>query len=194
MTTAILFAGPSGAGKTSIIENIIKINLDFEHIFIYMTRPLRKGEKDRATKTKTELEQMYEKGEILYLLQKHNVFFGPSTISFQGILNRNKIPMIEMSIYDIDTFRNVHKDILVVYVVPPSKEILGKRLLRDSRDNRYYSSLVEMDDYLSGKFDKIIDFRLVCDDGKIEESARKVINHFNKLKQNPIPIQIKRCN
>ncbi len=187
MKRALLFAGPSGAGKTSLIEKIAGINPEFEHIFMYMTRTLRTGEKERETKTREELEQMHKKGEVLYLLEKHGVLFGPSTASFHGILDINRTPMIEMSIYDIGIFRSVYKDVLVVYVAPPSKELLEKRLLRDGRGKiggRYPDSLVEMDSYLAGRFNRLIDLHIVNDEGRLEESANKVVNCFKKSGQN----------
>ncbi len=186
MVNAILFAGPSGAGKTSLIENIAATNPDFEHVFLYMTRPLRDGEKGRETKTREELKQMYENGEVLYLIEKHGVLFGLSTLSLYGILNRGKIPMVEMAIYDIDVFRRVHEDVLVIYVAPPSKELLGDRLLRDGRSNqsnRQSAGFIELDEYNRGKFDDLIDLRIINQEGRIEESAERVVRYFKTQKE-----------
>ncbi len=183
MKKVLLFAGPSGAGKTTLIDKIIDMDSDFEHIFMYMTRPLRDGEKERQTKTREELGQMHKKGEVLYLLEKHGVTFGPSTTSFHGILNRNKTPMIEMSIYDVDVFRNVYRDVLVTYVVPQSTEILVKRLLRDGRSGRHNDSLTEMNEYLAGKLNYLIDLHIANEEGRLEESAKRIASYSKKSEE-----------
>jgi len=180
MKPALLFAGPSGSGKTSLIEKITEIDPEFEHIFMYMTRSIRDGEKCRETKSREELTKMYEQGEVLYLLEKHGVLFGPSVKSFHSILNRCKVPMIEMSIYDITVFKCVYTATSVVYVAPPSKDILGKRLLRDGRKGRYDAGLVEIDEYIASKFNSVIDLQIINNEDRLQESAISVINYFKR--------------
>ena len=184
MNEVVLLAGPSGTGKTSLLEKMTGLDSNFEHIFTYMTRPKRENEKERETKSLKELEEMYHNGEVLYLLKRHGVMFGPSTTSLYKILNHGNIPVIEMSVYELDTFQKKYPKTIVAYVAPQSLEILMGHLLRDGRStgsDRQSESAKELDDYKSNKLNCFIDIHLVNQEHRIAETAGSAILKIKAL-------------
>ena len=65
MSKFLLLLGPSGVGKSAIIDELSKLDSRFVYISPYMTRPLRVGERNKVAISDKQMDKMWARGELL---------------------------------------------------------------------------------------------------------------------------------
>ncbi|MBI2459148.1 MAG: hypothetical protein HYV53_01175 [Parcubacteria group bacterium] len=75
MSKFLLLLGPSGVGKSAIIDELSKFDNRFVYISPYMTRPLRLGEKNKVAVSDEQMDEMWRRindayflGQVIYRL------------------------------------------------------------------------------------------------------------------------------
>ncbi|HBD04983.1 TPA: hypothetical protein DCZ32_00830, partial [Candidatus Uhrbacteria bacterium] len=58
MSKLLLLLGPSGVGKSAIIDELSKLDSRFVYISPYMTRPLRQGERNKIAVSDEQMDEM----------------------------------------------------------------------------------------------------------------------------------------
>ncbi len=136
----IIFSAPSGAGKTTIVQNLLTKIPELEFSISATTRKARGDEKDGKD------YYFITKEEFLHLIaKKHFVEFEEVySGTFYGTL-RTEIERIwakgKTVIFDIDVEGGLHlkrkygKSALAIFVQPPSFEILKERLTGRGTDS-----------------------------------------------------------
>ncbi len=128
----LVFSGPSGSGKSSIINYLLS-EID-KAIFSVSTtsRPKRENEIegiDYNFVSKEEFEKLIQEGKLLEYEENHGNYYGTRKDLVEEALQFGKLV-----IFDVDTRgrKNLHKyfsDIMIsVFITTPSKEILEDRL------------------------------------------------------------------
>ena len=136
----VIFSAPSGAGKTTIVQHLLKKNPDLEFSISATTRKARGDEQDGKD------YYFISKEEFLHLIaKKHFVEFEEVySGTFYGTL-RTEIERIwakgKTVIFDIDVEGGLHlkrkygKSALAIFVQPPSLEVLKERLTGRGTDS-----------------------------------------------------------
>jgi len=65
MSKFLLVLGVSGAGKSVIIRELLKLDSRFRYISPFVTRPLRAGEIDKVHMDEAEMLERYKRGEFV---------------------------------------------------------------------------------------------------------------------------------
>lgn len=135
----LVLSSPSGAGKTTIAKNLLKSDPYVTPSVSYTTRPKRPGEvdgKDYYFVGLEEFNSMIKNSEFLEYAEVFGHFYGtPKSIVEQNL--RNGVDVI----FDIDwqgtraLTEKVRKDVASVFILPPSKEELYKRLQMRKQDS-----------------------------------------------------------
>ena len=135
----IIFSSPSGAGKTTLVELISK-KKDFKISVSHTTRNPRSNEvegKDYYFVGHDKFENMIKKNEFLEFAKVFNNFYGTTKKPvIQNLIEGNNV------LFDIDwqgsrqiKSQDIKFDIFSFFVLPPSRDILQKRLSnRDMKD------------------------------------------------------------
>jgi len=134
----IVFSAPSGAGKTSVLFEVLKRHPEVKFSVSATTRIPREGEKDRVNYhflTEEEFEASIKKGELL----EWNVVYGNK----YGTLKRSVLDVLEKDgsvILDTDTVGafNIKKqfpEAVLIFIVPPSLEVLYERLKKRNTES-----------------------------------------------------------
>ncbi len=150
-----VLSSPSGAGKTTITRELLKSNSDTIISISATTRPRRAGEvhgQDYFFVSKDEFRTMAENGEMLEHAKVFDNYYGTPKAPVEKALAAGKDVL-----FDIDwqgtqqlseTARN---DLVTVFILPPSRSELEKRLRNRSRDT------LESEEQIQGRMAKASD-------------------------------------
>lgn len=139
----IVISGFSGSGKGTIMKELIRRYPEKYALSISATtRQPREGERDGREyffKTKEEFLSMIEHNELLEHAQYVGNYYGTPKAYVQQQLQAHKHVILEIEIQGALKIKEQFPQTLLLFVTPPSAEILKERLTgRRNRDRRSY--------------------------------------------------------
>ncbi len=162
---AVIISAPSGAGKTTLVNKLLKAKLPLLFSISACSRAPRDGEEDKKDYYFLSVEEFKEKIKAQDFIEWEEVYQG----NFYGTLKK-EIERIwkekKHVVFDVDVIGGISlkeyfkENSISIFIKPPSMEVLRKRLKkrntedRKSIKNRLEKSFEEMKSI--DKFDKII--------------------------------------
>jgi len=128
----IIVSSPSGAGKTTIVDSVLKKNKTVSRVITATTRAPRKGEKDGKDYhfwTIKQFEQAIKKNQMLEWAQVHTHYYGIPKKSVDGLLKQNICPILVIDVQGARTVKKAYPQAVTVFIIPPSLKELKKRIL-----------------------------------------------------------------
>ena len=128
----VVVSGPSGVGKGTICERILARDRQLTMSVSATTRSPRAGEtegEDYFFKTVDEFEGMITRGELLEYMHVFGLNYYGTPLSYvesQRTLGKDVI--LEIEVNGAEQVKQAHPDALTIFIMPPSKEALLKRL------------------------------------------------------------------
>ena len=135
----IILSSPSGAGKTTLVNLLSKLN-NFEISISHTTRQPRANEvpnKDYFFVNETEFKRLIKNQEFLEYAKVFNNFYGSTRTPVINNLNKGKNVLFDIDWQGADQIKNKKLDykLITFFILPPSKEVLFERLTnRDMKD------------------------------------------------------------
>ena len=194
----VVISAPSGAGKTSIIKNVIKIlndeNKKSKFSVSHTTRLPREGDIDGSDYffvSKEKFDELYEAGNFIETAEVHDYKYGTSKDFVDENLNQGINVFLEIDVQGFQELRTRNIEFRSMFILPPSIDELRKRIQNrglDSKDvieKRMKNALKEL-----GKAEEY-DYLVINDvfEHAIKELLEMVINkgfkdhtHDKKLK------------
>ena len=135
----IILSSPSGAGKTTLVKLLSKLN-NFEVSISHTTRqprPNEKQNKDYFFVNEDEFRRLINNQEFLEYAKVFNNFYGTTRTPVIDKLNKGKNVLFDIDWQGADQIKNKKLDykLITFFILPPSKEILFERLSnRDMKD------------------------------------------------------------
>ena len=135
----IILSSPSGAGKTSLVNLLSKLD-NFEISISHTTRKPRLNEtpnKDYYFINEQEFNRLINNEELLEYAKVFNNLYGTTRTQVINFLNSGKNVLFDIDWQGADQIKNKKLDykLITFFILPPSKEILFKRLSsRDMKD------------------------------------------------------------
>jgi guanylate kinase len=135
----IVLSSPSGAGKTTLVKMLSKID-NYEISISHTTRQPRLNEennKDYYFVNEEEFKRLINNQEFLEYAKVFNNFYGTTRTPVIDKLNKGKNILFDIDWQGADQIRNKKLDykLITFFILPPSKEVLFKRLSnRDMKD------------------------------------------------------------
>lgn len=137
--TLVVISGPSGAGKDTIINEVIKKEKINAWVSISMTsRHLRGNEvdgKDYFFVTKEEFEDNIKKGNFLEYAKYNDNYYGTPKNKIEDYLNKGIDVILNIEIQGALQIKELIKDALFIFIMPPSMEELKRRLINRGTDS-----------------------------------------------------------
>ncbi len=135
----IIFSSPSGAGKTTLVKKISK-NTNFEVSISHTTRlprPNEKNGKDYYFISKNNFKKLIKKNEFLEHARVFNNYYGSSKKKVFEKLNQGKNVVFDIDWQGTRQIRNKNLpyQLLTIFILPPSKKELLKRLKKREKQN-----------------------------------------------------------
>ncbi len=135
----LILSSPSGAGKSTLTKNLVGQDPSIKLSISVTTRPKRASEIDGVHYrfiTADEFKEMRERGDLLEWAEVHGNFYGTPKKPVEQALARGEDMM-----FDIDwqgtrqIVEKMRKDVVSVFVLPPSMSELRARLERRAEDS-----------------------------------------------------------
>ena len=128
----IIFAAPSGAGKSSLIKEIVSNNENIELSVSATTRTPREGEthgKDYFFISDKEFNDLKEKEAFIESANVHGHQYGTLKTFVEEKLENNISVVLDIDVQGFSQISESIKDIISIFIIPPSLDELKKRLV-----------------------------------------------------------------
>ena len=126
----IVFSAPSGCGKGTMLEEILK-DQRFAVSVSATTRAPREGEKDGVNYhflTREDFQQRIEDGKFIEYAEYCQNFYGTLSSEVDGRLEKGLNVILEIEPQGAMKIREKRPDALFIFIVPPSVGELRRRL------------------------------------------------------------------
>ena len=170
----IIFAAPSGAGKSSLIKKIIEISEEKLELSVSATTRLpRKGEihgKDYFFISDNEFNELKDKDAFIECANVHGNQYGTLKSFVHEKLEEGISVILDIDVQGFAQIRETIEDMVSIFIIPPSLDELKNRLIlrgldtNDAIEKRLLNALEELKhaesfDYivLNDNFDNAID-------------------------------------
>ena len=136
----IILSSPSGAGKTTLVSLLSKLD-SFEISISHTTRQPRINEipnKDYYFVDEKEFQRLIKNQEFLEYAKVFNNLYGTTRTPIINKLNKGKNVLFDIDWQGADQIKNKKLDykLITFFILPPSKEVLFERLSnRHMKDN-----------------------------------------------------------
>jgi guanylate kinase len=133
-----VIAAPSGGGKTSLINGLLKLDSRLSLSVSHTTRQPRPGETDGQHYhfvSETEFEQMVKNSEFLEHAKVFDHFYGTSRKSISAQLERGLDIILDIDWQGARQVRSAFPDSCLIFIIPPSLEVLQQRLTKRGQDS-----------------------------------------------------------
>ena len=149
----LILSAPSGGGKTTIAKRLLERRSDIGYSVSCTTRPPRTGEidgKDYYFLSPAEFEAARERGDFAEWAEVHGRMYGTLIREVRRVLGSGRHVLMDIDVQGARQFRAVFPDTVLVFVLPPSAEVLLARLRarktesRETLVTRLQSALAEL--------------------------------------------------
>jgi guanylate kinase len=135
----IIFAAPSGSGKSSLINGMIEKDKDnYELSISATTRPPREGEthaKDYFFISDEEFNKLKENGAFIEHAEVHGHQYGTLKSFIEEKLEIGINVILDIDVQGFNKIKETLKDTISIFIIPPSMEELEKRLTMRGLDS-----------------------------------------------------------
>lgn len=174
----VVFSAPSGCGKDTVFKELCKIRDDVVESVSATTRKPREGEIDGVNYffvTAEKFEEMIANGGLLEYAQYNNCYYGTPVEGVNKAINDGKVCFLIIEVQGAQKVMSMFPDCLSIFLLPPSREVLEKRLRgRDSDGESMIQKRLEIADVEMSYKDNY-DYQVINDD------LEKCVDNINKI-------------
>lgn len=181
-----VISGPSGVGKTTIIDRLRSQDPDLLYSISHTTRQKREGEvdgEDYYFVSKNEFETIRESGGFLEWAEVFGEYYGTSREVVEDALESNKDVLMDIDVQGASQIRQEKlSGSIFIFLAPPSRTALKRRILNrgseDSAEREARMRVIEEEMGHIGEFDYLV----VNDElGRALDDFRSII-HSERLR------------
>ena len=183
LANLFVVAGPSGVGKTKLVEALLNLSLGLEKSISFTTRPKRSGEVEGSNYhfiDKRQFQIMIEKNDFLEHALVFDHYYGTNRSWVMNHLEKGRDVLLEIDWQGAQSIRQTFPEAITIFILPPSRAVLEKRLIGRGQDSdaviaaRMSKAIAEISHY--HEFDYLIinqDFdQALAEISKIVETQR----------------------
>ena len=133
-----IITAASGAGKTSLVRELLATDRQIELSVSYTTRKPRPGEEDGVHYhfvDEAEFMQMLEASDFLESAHVHGARYGTSQRRVEGVLKQGHDLILEIDWQGAAQVRSLYPQAISIFILPPSLEALEQRLHGRGQDS-----------------------------------------------------------
>ncbi|HEY9379914.1 MAG TPA: guanylate kinase [Burkholderiales bacterium] len=133
-----IVAAPSGAGKSTLVKALLADDATLTLSISYTTRTPRPGEVNGREYHFVDLatfERMRDEGEFLESAEVHGNWYATSQKQIARVLESGRDVVLEIDWQGAQQVRRLFPAAIGVFILPPSLEELGRRLINRAQDS-----------------------------------------------------------
>lgn len=134
----IILSGPSGSGKDTVLNELVKVRDDVRISISMTTRKQRDGEIDGFHYyfvDRDYFEKKISENKMLEFAEYAGNFYGTPKDPVDEMLSSGKSVILKIEVQGAEKIRNIYPDVISIFLMPPSMVSLEERLRgRNSED------------------------------------------------------------
>jgi guanylate kinase len=133
-----IVSAPSGTGKTTLVERLVKVTPNLRMSRSYTSRAARAGERDGVDYnfiTRNEFESMVREGAFLEWADIYGNYYGTAAADTEKVLAGGEDLVLVIDVQGARQVRGRGLENIGVFVLPPSAAVLEQRLRGRSKDS-----------------------------------------------------------
>merc|ERR1712238_224107 len=187
----VVFSGPSGVGKGTLIEMLMKQfpSNQFGFSVSHTTRSPREGETDGVHYNFTSVNKMkneIDEGQFIEYAEVHGNYYGTSVEAVESVKKQGKICILDIDVQGVSNVKKSSLESKYIFIAPPSMDVLEKRLRgrgtekEEDITKRLSNAAKEMEyGEEDGNFDDVfVNDNLVEDFSKIKKEFKEWYPHL----------------
>ncbi|KGF31833.1 guanylate kinase [Oligella urethralis] len=134
-----MVVAPSGAGKSSLISALLKEDSNIGLSISCTTRAPRPGEQDNVHYkflSVEEFETLRDNNELLEWAKVHDNYYGTPKAYVQERIDKGQDILLEIDWQGAAQVREQFPQVIDIFILPPSIEILNERLNKRGQDSQ----------------------------------------------------------
>jgi guanylate kinase len=132
----VVISGPSGVGKDTIIERLLKMDSNLRYSVSFTTRPKRDYEVDGvhySFVTKPKFEELIGRAELLEWAEYNAFLYGTSRTRVEKLQGQGLDVILKIEVRGAEQVRAKRPDGVFIFIAAPSmEELLHRREVRGS--------------------------------------------------------------
>ncbi len=134
-----ILSAPSGTGKTSLTKALLRLNINLWLSISHTSRPMRPDEvegHDYYFVERKTFEQMLGNGEFIESAEVYGNLYGTSQKWINETIGAGKDVLLEIDSQGAQQVRKIFSNVVRIFVLPPSLEVLERRLRDRKQDSK----------------------------------------------------------
>ena len=139
MGKLFVISAPSGAGKTTLVRKVLSRFRSLSYSVSHTTRSPRKNEQNGFDYFFISLEEFEKKINLNLWLEwakVHDNYYGTSRQFVRNCLEKGQSLLLDIDIQGAKQIMGSDLDLVSIFIIPPSFEVLSQRLENRGTDSR----------------------------------------------------------
>lgn len=171
----IIISGPSGVGKNTVLQGLLKLRPDLHYSISATTRPPRGQEEhgiDYYFLSEAEFKEEIKRNGFLEWAKIYDCFYGTPRRVVQEKLSAGRHVVSDVDIQGAIQIKRNLPEAILVFLYPPSFEELKARLLR--RNTEDAESINKRLRYIKKELSSIDHYDYIVENDLLKEAVRKI--------------------
>ncbi len=133
-----VISAPSGTGKSTLCHRLMEETPNVGFSVSHTTRPPRRGEVDGVDYyfiSEEEFMNMVDQGGFLEWAKVHDNLYGTSRASVMSMIEAGQDVLLDIDVQGAMQVRKAIPEAILIFILPPSLEILEQRLRNRGTDS-----------------------------------------------------------
>lgn len=178
----ILFSGPSGVGKDTVLDLVLKKDAELQKSISLTTRDIRDNEVDGVDYyfiTQSQFEDMINSGQVLEYAKYGKNMYGTPKAPVDKWLSEGKVVILKIEVQGASKIKEIYPDSVAIFLMPPSINELENRLR--SRGTESEDDILKRLEIARGEIEKSSDYDYIVINDEVENTSDNVLNLVREL-------------